>query len=86
MDPKLALIAALIVITVFYCYSWWAMAGRKRASRRARHHEPVMPTPLQTAIGFVTNFFDTLGIGSFATTTAMFRSGSSCPTSRFRAR
>ena len=28
-----------------------------------------MPTPLQAAIGFVTAFFDTLGIGSFATTT-----------------
>jgi uncharacterized membrane protein YfcA len=27
----------------------------------------VRPTPLQTAIGFVTAFFDTLGIGSFAT-------------------
>ncbi len=25
------------------------------------------------AIGFVTNFFDTLGIGSFATTTAVYR-------------
>jgi uncharacterized membrane protein YfcA len=28
---------------------------------------------LHLAIGFVTNFFDTLGIGSFATTTSMFR-------------
>src|ERR1700716_1528060 len=33
----------------------------------------VMPTPLQTAIGFVTAFFDTLGIGSFATTTAVYK-------------
>ena len=32
-----------------------------------------MPTPLQTAIGFVTAFFDTLGIGSFATTTAVYK-------------
>lgn len=32
-----------------------------------------MPTPLHIALGFVTNFFDTLGIGSFATTTAAFR-------------
>lgn len=31
------------------------------------------PTPLQVAIGFVTNFFDTLGIGNFAPTTAWFR-------------
>jgi uncharacterized membrane protein YfcA len=32
-----------------------------------------VPTPLQLGVGAVTNFFDTLGIGSFATTTAMFR-------------
>ena len=33
----------------------------------------VMPTALQSAIGFVTAFFDTLGIGSFATTTAVYK-------------
>ena len=33
----------------------------------------VMPTALQAAIGFVTAFFDTLGIGSFATTTAVYK-------------
>src|SRR5476649_2181530 len=32
-----------------------------------------MPTPLQSVIGFVTAFFDTLGIGSFATTTAVYK-------------
>jgi uncharacterized membrane protein YfcA len=31
------------------------------------------PTPYQIAIGFVTNFLDALGIGSFATTTAAFK-------------
>lgn len=31
------------------------------------------PSPLQLAIGVVTNFFDTLGIGSYATTTAVYR-------------
>ncbi len=31
------------------------------------------PKPLDLLIGFVTNFFDTLGIGSFAPTTAVFR-------------
>jgi uncharacterized membrane protein YfcA len=40
-------------------------------------HRPVMPEPIAaviaTAIGFVTNFFDTLGIGSFATTTSLFK-------------
>src|SRR4051812_40973933 len=33
----------------------------------------VAPTVLQTAIGFVTAFLDTLGIGSFATTTAVYK-------------
>ncbi len=33
----------------------------------------VLPTWLETAIGFVTNFFDTLGIGSFAPTTSLFK-------------
>jgi len=41
-----------------------------------RHH-PAITEPLGAAIGvgigFVTNFFDTLGIGSFATTTSLFK-------------
>jgi uncharacterized membrane protein YfcA len=45
--------------------------------RAAPHHRPVMPEPIAAAIalgiGFVTNFFDTLGIGSFATTTSLFK-------------
>ena len=32
-----------------------------------------LPSPAQTAIGFVTNFFDTLGIGSYATTTSIYK-------------
>lgn len=31
------------------------------------------PSPLELFIGFITNFFDTLGIGSYAPTTAMFK-------------
>ena len=41
-------------------------AGRASATRNT-------PSPAGLAIGFVTNFFDTLGIGSFAPTTAIFR-------------
>jgi uncharacterized membrane protein YfcA len=32
-----------------------------------------VPTPLEGLVGFVTAFFDTLGIGSFATTTAAYK-------------
>lgn len=31
------------------------------------------PTVFQSLVGFVTNFFDTLGIGSYASTTALYR-------------
>jgi uncharacterized membrane protein YfcA len=41
--------------------------------RGARRGERVAPTPLELLIGFVTDFFDTLGIGAFATTTTVFR-------------
>lgn len=45
-----------------------------QAALRAR---PIAGTPLSWAIaaviGFVANFFDTLGIGSFATTTSMYK-------------
>jgi len=39
----------------------------------ARRGERVAPTPVEVLIGFVTDFFDTLGIGAFATTTTVFR-------------
>jgi len=38
-----------------------------------RRGERAAPTPLELLIGFVTDFFDTLGIGAFATTTTVFR-------------
>jgi uncharacterized membrane protein YfcA len=48
----------------------WSMETRRIAARGVG---VAAPTPLDLLIGFVTNFFDTLGIGSFATTTAVFR-------------
>jgi uncharacterized membrane protein YfcA len=45
--------------------------------RAMPRHRPAMPDRLSAAIsiaiGFVTNFFDTLGIGSFATTTSLYK-------------
>jgi uncharacterized membrane protein YfcA len=38
-----------------------------------KRHEFTWPTFLGSAVGFVTNFFDTLGIGSFAPTTSLFK-------------
>src|SRR5262245_10396771 len=47
----------------------WILEGRRISAEIGA----AAPTPLNLTIGFVTNFFDTLGIGSFATTTAAFR-------------
>ena len=46
----------------------WVVEARRRHSRGG-----AIPDLTRTGIGFVTNFFDTLGIGSFATTTTLFR-------------
>jgi uncharacterized membrane protein YfcA len=44
------------------------------AIRAARRSATVRwPTPIELVIGFVTDFFDTLGIGSFAPTTAIYK-------------
>src|SRR4029079_103253 len=44
---------------------------RRRASEESG--DRIRPSGVELATGFVTVFFDTLGIGSFATTTAIFR-------------
>src|SRR5262245_50323084 len=61
------LLAALVVVSVAYALFWFLHV------RRNPHPDGVTPRPLHHAIGFITNFFDTLGIGSFATTTSMYR-------------
>jgi uncharacterized membrane protein YfcA len=67
MNPKTLLLAALLVITIAYLAFWINVARRHRREGR------VAPGPVELVIGFITNFFDTLGIGSFATTTSMYR-------------
>jgi uncharacterized membrane protein YfcA len=67
MNPKTLLLAALLVITIGYLVFWIKVARQHRREGR------VAPGPVELGIGFITNFFDTLGIGSFATTTTMYR-------------
>jgi len=79
VSVKTLLLVALGIITGAYIIYWVVAIRRERANEAARRSgEPATgeakpPGPLHLAIGFVTNFFDTLGIGSFATTTAMFK-------------
>src|SRR5262249_10162670 len=67
LSIKTWIFIALGGFAVFYLITWLS------AIRRARAGEPIAPDPIRTGVGFVTNFFDTLGIGSFATTTSFFR-------------
>src|SRR6188472_1229222 len=61
--PLGGLLAALSGFAAFYLISLWT------AVTKAKPRE----TALELGTGFVTNFFDTLGIGSFAPTTAIFK-------------
>src|SRR5204863_8821529 len=51
-----------------FAVGWIAFVRRARS----RSAERIAPTWFHLAIGFVTDFLDTLGIGSFATTTTAY--------------
>ena len=72
MDAKNLLLAALVDHRNCLSAFWYTTVRGRRQARRPAAPD-VTPTPLMIAIGFVTNFFDTLGIGSYATTTSMFK-------------
>jgi len=65
-DPKILLLAALLALTAAFVLFWIAQ-------ERARPNRGPLLSGLHSLIGFLTNFFDTLGIGSFATTTTIYR-------------
>jgi uncharacterized membrane protein YfcA len=73
LSPLSGLLAALGGFTLYYIGAWWTGA-KKSANAQTVEARPVGgPTPAHLGIGLVTNFFDTLGIGSFAPTTALFK-------------
>jgi uncharacterized membrane protein YfcA len=61
------LLLALAVFAIFY------LAVLLPALARARREIGPLLSPASVATGFVTNFLDTLGIGSFATSTSVFK-------------
>jgi uncharacterized membrane protein YfcA len=69
---KEALLAALGLVGAIYLYTLWQAVVRARAKAATGEGAP-RPTLLGTVLGAVTNFFDALGIGSFAPTTAVFK-------------
>src|SRR5687767_4947675 len=68
-DPKTVLLALLVLLSAAFVLAW-GLALRGAADQG---DEPVAPTTTSLAVGAVTNFFDTLGVGSFAPTTWIFR-------------
>lgn len=73
------LLGALALFALVYVIGW-AMLARKAASEPSPPEaKPRGTSVLHVLTGFVTNFFDALGIGSFATTTAVFRFFKSVP-------
>ena len=70
-DVKTSLLVLLGVVGIGFVAFW---AGSIASARRRNPEAPgVRPGPYELFVGFVTDFFDTLGIGSFATTTALYR-------------
>lgn len=83
MSAKTVLFVLLgLLFLVFVVY--WVLVERARAraggptaaaSGAAPVVVPAATRPLHLGLGFVTNFFDQLGVGSFATTTSLFKLG-----------
>jgi len=71
---KLIVFVALGAVALAFVGYWWNAVRRSEgdASPAGSAHG-VVPTWFETLIGFVTNFFDTFGIGSFATTTSIYK-------------
>ncbi|HYR87069.1 MAG TPA: sulfite exporter TauE/SafE family protein [Terriglobia bacterium] len=65
MNPINVLRLALIAVTAVYGVVW----GRAMKAMQDLR----FPSPFQLFVGYATNFLDTLGIGSFATTTTTYR-------------
>ena len=71
---KIVLLAALAVLTLAYIIVWapylkraWDMGAKSDPANKGPKF------PAQVGVGFLTNFFDTLGIGSFATTSSIYK-------------
>jgi uncharacterized membrane protein YfcA len=66
VNPIAGLLGVLGVVTAVF------IAGWTKAIKKTRQAVG-FPTPWELGVGYFTNFLDTLGIGSFATTTALYR-------------
>jgi uncharacterized membrane protein YfcA len=71
---KTALLIALGIVTAGYFVMWFLAIARARREQGPAGQSPrIAPGPADIVIGFITNFLDTLGVGSFATTSSIFK-------------
>ena len=66
---KMVLIGLLLLLTVYFAFIFFT--DYAKASKEGRLEKTSFKA--LGAVGFITNFFDTLGIGSFAPTTALLK-------------
>lgn len=81
MNIRLLLLVGIVALAALFLWRWW------QASRTAAPSAEGAPWPsaLQLVIGFVVSFLDTLGIGSLATTTTVFKALRMVPDERLPA-
>jgi uncharacterized membrane protein YfcA len=76
MNPIAGLFVLLAVVTAVYLWIWLrSIVAVRRITERRKipATDARLPTPLEFFVGFVTNFFDTLGIGAYAPATSLFK-------------
>ena len=78
-DPRQYLFTVLVLIVLLFLYQWVSTAVATAGNGSGRGGKRGLPNPFELAVGFVTNFFDTLGIGSFAPTTSLFKLANTVP-------
>ena len=69
---RISLLISLMVFGVLFGIVWARDLGRKY-KQYGQDKGTIAPSVTHVAIGFVSNFLDTLGIGSFATTTSIYK-------------
>jgi uncharacterized membrane protein YfcA len=77
MIIRTALLVALAVLAIVFIIGWIRATASPNV-RSARHWQH-RPSLVHLVIGFITDFFDTLGIGSFATTATVFKMSKAVP-------
>jgi uncharacterized membrane protein YfcA len=65
VDGVKLLLGVFAAVTIWFIHRWRSLERGRRLFAQLR--------PADLAVGFGTNFFDTLGIGNFAPTTAIFK-------------